>query len=103
MSTETSKRTTTTNNNNFNNINFFDRYYKKGWDSQDVKTQARGGPAATTAVVGNNGHQGPGGAGSSVGQLPDFLRFAVPMKLSQPMQRRKMDLVHDGYARYSRA
>jgi hypothetical protein len=80
---------TTPNINNFN-AHFFDRYYLKGWDSTtDVKSEAR----AKALPEGNWAKQHV---------IPDFLRFAVPMK--QQAMERKMDVVQqDGYARASYA
>ncbi len=63
------------------NANFFDRYYKAGWESTDVKFEARGAAEVAT-------------------DIPDFLKFAVPMKRPVAVLERKMDdVVYDGYTR----
>lgn len=63
--------------------NFFDRYYKSGWVSTDVKTLALGGKEREKPII-----------------IPDFLRYAVPMARPAPdVLRKKMDIIVDGYAR----
>ena len=59
---------------------FMDQYYGEGWKSRDVKSEA------TKNSKGN---------ARSAMQLPDFLRFAVPMKQTVKMEER-MDT---GYAK----
>jgi hypothetical protein len=59
--------------------NFLDRYYKQGWNAKDVK---------------------PVRPMSNQHEIPDFLRYAVPMKMA-PRQviQKKMDVVQEGYSR----
>merc|ERR1712061_657341 len=52
---------------------FMDKYYREGWISRDVKSEA------TKNSKGN---------ARSAMQLPDFLRFAVPMKQTVKMEER---------------
>ena len=60
---------------------FMDRYYGEGWNSRDVKSEA------TRNAKGN---------ARSAMQLPDFLRYAVPMKQKAVKMEQRMDT---GYAK----
>ena len=60
---------------------FMDQYYGEGWNSRDVKSEA------TRNAKGN---------ARSAMQLPDFLRYAVPMKQKAAKMEQRMDT---GYAK----
>ena len=55
------------------------RYYSNGWDSEDAKEESR--------------------ARKVPSDLPDFLRYAVPMQRPKQAMEKKMDVIHAGYAR----